>query len=418
MQRLLATTAAIALVVGCGSSDDGSKDPGTKSKIPEALVAEAMKTHSKLALAVYEDSLAAAKDLRDALQAFVAAPSEANLSAARSAWLAAREPYGQSEALRFVDGPIDHPDTGVEGLLNAWPLDEAYIDYVLHPVLDEDGQPVLDGEGNPTFTADHVGIVNDTSIALDAETIEALNEKGGEENIAVGYHAIEFLLWGQDFYADGPGKRPYTDYVVGDDGTAQNQDRRGEYLVLLGDLLVQHLEQVVDAWKENDPSNYRASFEAQPAAEGLRRMLTSLIVLSGAELAGERLQVALDNHDQEDEHSCFSDNTHRDVVTDAMGIANFYLGRYVRTDGSTVSGTGIYHVLASIDDHLADHIADHVRESVEFAEFIEPPFDREIAADNPAGNERVQAVIDALRHQEEMLIEIFGQFGLSVPSFE
>jgi len=418
IHRLLAALAAIALAAGCASSDDEDKGGGDGPKFSEALAVEAMKTHSKLALAVYEDSLAAAEDLRDALHAFVASPSETTFAAAKAAWLAAREPYGQAEALRFSGGPIDDEDTGVDRLLAAWPLDDAYIDYVLQPILDENGEPVLDGDGNPTFTTEHVGIVNDTSITLDAATIESLNEKDGGENISVGYHAIEFLLWGQDFEADGPGRRPYTDYVTGDDGTALNQDRRGAYLSLLGDLLVQHLEQVVQAWKEGDPSNYRAAFEALPAAEGLGRILTGLTILNGDGLADERLRLPLDSHDVDDEASRFSDNTHRDIVASTTSIRIFFQGSYTRTDGTTVEGTGVYHVMHAIDDHLAEHLLDHVEAAVDLAEKLRSPFDREIAADNPEGNARVQALIDALHHQEEMLVDLFTLFGLPAPSIQ
>lgn len=415
---LLAVSAAIALTAGCGSTDEHPKNGDDGSKFSEALVVEAMKTHSKVALALYEDSLAAAEDLRGALHAFVAAPSETTFAAAKAAWLAAREPYAQSEALRFASGPIDHPDTGVERLLDATRLDVAYVDYVLQPIRDEDGAPVLDEDGNPAFEVDHVGIVNDTSVTLDAATLEALHQKGGERDVAVGFHAIELLLWGQDFDADGPGRRPYTDYVAGDDGTALNQDRRGAYLSLLGDMLVQHLGRVVDAWKEGDPSNYRASFEAQPAAEGLRRILAGTTVLTGTELAGERLQVVLDGHDEEGEHSAFSDNTHRDLVNNTTGARTSFLGSYTRTDGTKVEGTGVFHVLHAIDDHLADHMLDHFDANIDLAEKIRAPFDREIAADNPEGNARVLALIHALRHQEEMLVELFTRFDLPAPPLE
>ena len=59
----------------------------------------------------------------------VAARVRSFLVPARKAWLAAREPYGQTEAFRFYGGPIDDAK-GPEGRINAWPLDEAYIDSV------------------------------------------------------------------------------------------------------------------------------------------------------------------------------------------------------------------------------------------------------------------------------------------------
>ncbi|MBX6391994.1 MAG: iron-regulated protein, partial [Burkholderiales bacterium] len=180
----------------------------------KVVTTEAVLTHyGALVHANYEDSLAAAKKLQQAVHAFVAAPSEAGLEAARKAWLEAREWYGQTEAFRFYGGPIDGED-GPEGRINAWPMDEAYVDFV-------DGQP-------------DAGFINDRSVPIDRDTLIGLNEKDGEENISTGWHAIEFMLWGQDRYADSAGRRAYTDFV---DGKAPNADRRREYLKVITDLL-------------------------------------------------------------------------------------------------------------------------------------------------------------------------------------
>ena len=85
----------------------------------------------------------AAEALHDAIDAFVAGPTDATLQAAKDAWLAGRRLYGPTEVFRFYDGPIDNPDDGPEGQINAWPMDEAYVDYA-------DGDP-------------EAGIVNDVA---------------------------------------------------------------------------------------------------------------------------------------------------------------------------------------------------------------------------------------------------------------
>ena len=252
----LVSTLCTAGWAGCGDSDGIPANAGA-----------AVQTYARIVRASYEDSLTRARDLDTALQAFTAGPSATTLGSARTAWLAAREPYLQTEVYRFYDGPIDNPTDGPEGLINAWPLDEAYIDYV---------------EGDTS-----AGIINDTSVTIDAATLESLNEQGGEENIATGYHAIEFLLWGQDRRNDGPGDRPHTDYLTDGSGTASNQARRGQYLSAVSSLLLEDLEQLEDAWAPSTPSNYRASFESAEPKEALRRILTGLIVLSGFETGGE-----------------------------------------------------------------------------------------------------------------------------------
>jgi putative iron-regulated protein len=362
--------------------------------VPENT-SEMMTNYAAIVSASYEDSVTAAKDLDAAIDTFATDPTQANLAAARQAWLDSREPYLQTEVYRFYGGPIDDED-GPEGLLNAWPLDEAYIDYV---------------EGN----AD-AGIIQDDSVEISAASLESLNEQGGEENIATGYHAIEFLLWGQDMNPDGPGDRSYTDYVDAE-GNAANSDRRTLYLTTASDLLITHLESVESEWAEGG-NNYRATFVASEPADGLRDVLTGMIILSGFETGGERLQTALDSGDQEDEHSCFSDNTHRDMIQDVQGIQNVYLGTYTRLDGTKVSGTGVKDVIAARDADLANEIEAQIAKSLAAAKAMNTPFDQEIASDNTEGRARVEALIVSLRAQEDLLEDAFRLFELDIPVAE
>lgn len=356
--------------------------------------AAVLKNYADIVLATYSDTLQTAKTLQRAVDDFVAAPSPAGLEAARKAWLAAREPYGQSEVFRFYGGPIDD-DKDIEGRLNAWPLDEAYIDYVK-------------GKAG-------AGIVNNPKTPLNIERLIKLNARGGEANVATGYHAIEFLLWGQDFNPAGPGARPYTDFV---DGQAKNADRRRQYLKLVTDQLVTDLQYLRDQWTENQ-ANYRAEFLKEDTEAAIRKVLTGMAVLSSAELAGERMQVALDNQDQEDEHSCFSDNTHRDIVTNALGIRNVVIGEYKRIDGSIVKGPGIKDLVAPRDAKLAERLERDFSASVETAEAIQAPFDREIIGKKDApGRKRVESVITALNKQTQSLVEASRALGIRKMSID
>ena len=355
----------------------------------DALTEEAVLNYATIVEASYADSLATAEDLDATLKTLVATPSADNLEAAKEAWLASREPYLQTEVYRFYDGPIDDPTDGPEGLLNAWPLDENYIDY--------------------TVDDDSAGIINGTE-TIDADTLESLNEVGGEANISTGYHAIEFLLWGQDLSETGPGDRPYTDYVTDGTGTAANQDRRGQYLSVAGDLLIVHLDSVHSQWVEG--ADYRTDFESDPTA-GLEKILTGMIVLSGFETGGERLQASLDSGDQEDEHSCFSDNTHRDMIQDVQGVLNVWEGTYTAVDGTVISGTGIYDVVAAKDADMAERLDAQIRESLDLANALQTPYDQEIVP-GAEGNARVEALVTSLRAQEEILFEVFEAFELSV----
>jgi len=392
--------AAPLLLAACGSSP---AEGGNAPTVGE-LGGRAASTYAQIAYQSYADSLEMAEALDTALDAFVADPSPATQDAAKAAWLAAREPYLQTEVYRFYDGPIDNPTDGPETALNAWPMDEAHVDYT---------------QDDPSS-----GIINNTDLAIDEATVRGANEAGGEENIALGFHPIEFLLWGQDNTAPSeelPGQRPFTDYVTGDGGTATNQDRRGAYLKLLGNLLIDDLQKVVDAWDPSAESNFRSSFEGGNWETALEKMLTGMIVLSGNEMAGQRLQVALDNGDQEDEHSCFSDNTHRDMAQDARGVQNVWLGEYRALDSSrSVSGTGIREVVAALDPDLAARISAQIAESVARADALrpsdsDPPFDVLISLGNAEGNQKVQDLIDSLLAQESLLQSAFATFGFTVP---
>lgn len=287
---------------------------GAAVQASQPATAHAVAAHyAALVHANYEDTLNAAKTMQAAIKAFTAKPSVETLAEARKTWLAAREFYGQTEAFRFYGGPIDD-DKGPEGQINAWPMDESYVDSV---------------EGKPD-----AGLVNNRKFAITKKNLAAQNERGGEENIATGWHAIEFFLWGQDLSETGPGDRNFEDFV---DGKGKNADRRRQYLTVVTDLLIDDLTFLVKAWDPKAKNNYRAKF-AKGGQESVRKMLVGLGSLSRGELAGERLEVALNSQDQEDEHSCFSDNTHRDAVTNAQGIQNVWLGQYRRADGSQVQG--------------------------------------------------------------------------------
>ena len=298
--------------------------------------------------------------------------------------MASREPYLQTEAYRFYSGPIDD-DKGPEGLINAWPLDEAYIDYV---------------KGKP-----NAGIVNNPKLKIDAKTLLAANERGGEANISTGYHAIEFLLWGQDFSKTGPGNRAYTDFV---DGSTKNADRRREYLNVAAALLVEHLTYLRDAWAPN-AQNYRATFVADKG--GLRKVLVGAGVLSRAELAGERMEVALDSKNQEDEHSCFSDNTHRDGVGDAQGSQNVWLGSYKRIDGTVVSGASLEQLVAQSNPAIAAQMTRDVASTMEKVQQIKAPFDQELV--NKEGQARIRATVTALKKQAASLVQAAKAIGIS-----
>jgi len=377
----LGASALLLLASGAAGSPSGGSD-GTA--IRDAVV----RSYTDFAHAIYAESETHARRLRTRIRALVDAPTPASLAAAREAWRDGRRVYGRSEVLRFYGGPIDAPDRGVETFLNAWPLDEAYIDAV---------------EGNPD-----AGIINDPVRYpnLEGSVLTWLNERGGEANVSIGWHAIEFLLWGQDLYADGPGRRSHEDYVA---GTGRNAERRSEYLLRIADLLVEHLVQVKEAWAPNAP-NYRAAFERE-AHQSIRNIITGMTVLSGFEMSGERMAVAYETRDQEEELSCFSDTSHVDMIANQEGILAVYRGT-----GPGTSGPGLRELARAVDADLAAEIDVRLTAGLEALQAIPAPFDRAIQGpDGSPGRRAVLAAVEALEAQAESLAALGLLLGSDIP---
>jgi len=324
--------------------------------------AEVLDTYADIAAAGYADSLTTAQALQDAVNALIEAPSADTMQAARAAWLEARVPYQQTEVFRFGNAIVDD----WEGKVNAWPLDEGLIDYVdgaYGGPTDENQFAALNVIANPTLTLSGTEI--DASTITPALLEETLHEVDGvEANVATGYHAVEFLLWGQDLngHGDGAGDRPWTDYAEGDACTNGNCDRRAEYLVAATDLLVSDLEWMAAQWVEGGAA--RAALMEDETA-GLSAMLTGMGSLSYGETAGERMRLGLMLNDPEEEHSCFADNTHNDHFYNGIGIQNVYHGTYTRIDGTNVSGPSLSDIVAGMDPALDMEMRLRLSEAVE-----------------------------------------------------
>ena len=382
MRRLVTLSVVLAIVGGLAAACGGGGPD-------DDLKRDVVRNYADGAHAMYSKSLASAAALDAAIDRFIASPSAVRLDAAKRAWLLARDDYGPTEIYRFYDGPIDSQEDGPEGLVNAWPLDEAYIDYV---------------EGDPD-----AGIINNPGDypVIDADLIVSLNEEGGEENVSTGWHAIEFLLWGQDLNDDGPGLRAAEDYTTND-----NAERRSTYLATVSDVLVRHLRDMVDAWAPGDSGNYRAEFLSVDPDEAITRLITGIGELSRGELAGERMTVAYEARSQEDEHSCFADNTTADIIANAYGIWLAYTGDY-----GTVSGPGVRDLIAAEDEELAQQLEDEIRHSVALARAIPAPFDqhlREGVSDADPGRQAVLNTIVALENQTDTIVSAAAAIGITI----
>jgi len=353
-----ALTFLAAAAAACSSSTSGMPGGSSGSSggvITAADKAAVVKSYGAVVHANYEEALTQMKALQTAVNALVATPTQAT-----------------HEGYRFYGGPIDE----AEGLINSWPIDENFVDYV----VGDDEAGIINKKGGTAFLFP----------TIDKAILTAENQKGGEKNMSAGWHVIEFLLWGQDLnkdgtpHAEGPGMRPYTDFVDG--GTAKNADRRRTCLKAATDLMVESFETVEVQW-DDSPDTYRGKMAAGDPDAALSSILKGIGALAATELPKERMNNAYETKDQEEEHSCFSDTTNQDLANNAQAIENVYLGRY-----GTVTGPSI---------------ADLVK--------TKAPFDNAIlGADDSDGRKKIKASIDSCAVVKNDIQAIAGVLGVQI----
>lgn len=396
VQKSILGAGILALALfSCSSDDDkGSTNPPVASISKESVITN----YGNLVYQSYNDSYTSAVNLRTVLNNFVSNPTQQGFDASKSAWLAAREIYGQTEAYRGANGPIDTPNESWsidnEGNMNAWPMDEALIDYVAA------GSEGL-GAGEFDFN-----IISDTSTPINEETITSFsNFENSEASVTTGWHAIEFLLWGQDFTfpeENIAGQREFTDYT-----TAPFAERRGEYLNVVTNLLVNDLLDLVNTW--NVGGTYRTVIDNLDEDLAIKQFIFGAFFIAGDELSGERMYVAVDSDGgigglgQEDEHSCFSDNTNRDVFANAKGVYNVIFGEY-----GSVNGNSFYDLVLEADAVQAQKLLDASNEAIDKATVVgnnAQPFDFLITQESVELGQ-IGPVIDAARALEDWANEI------------
>jgi putative iron-regulated protein len=371
----------------------------------KAKVSDFIENYANIVSANYTDTYNTAVEMQSKINDFLAEPSAAKLQEAQNSWLHARDFYGQTEAYREANGPIDNENLlGTEGQINAWPLDEAYIDYVFDP-----------SQGGYVNN----GLIADGSFLITKENIAAKNEEGKDDNISTGWHAIEFLLWGQDLNYNTithtsdnysvSGQRTYTDYT-----TAEYSRRRGEYLTVVTDLLVADLKDLNDTWLEG--GSYRATFEALDETTALTNILNGVGFISNGEVALERLDPAIDEG-QENEHSCFSDNTTQDMWANTYGLHNIIVGSYNAENGTTVSGVSLIDIVKEVNESAAIALENATKETITKLEVLtglDKNFDEIISEETLGSGGPAGLLSSALKAQGTQVSEAATALGVSI----
>ena len=454
---MLSTMIAGALLVSaCNSESEKPAVPQTEAPVVEAVATEAvakteavtglsqsdklatLSTYANIASANYSDAVKDAKTLQTAISAFVKAPTDATLQAAKDAWLVSRESYGTTEIFRLSNGPIDAEDGwvaetygGVEGELNSWPLDENMIDYTVDANNERTTGNIIDTVGLFTPGGEDVTAVDVTT--LTPAVLGELNTNGGDANVAAGYHAIEFMLWGQDqdynnmiedTISNGAmtaGQRPLTDFTI--DKLAE---RRLAYLGSVAQKMVDDLSIVASAWEDKvngDKGLYRAALLEQLTGDqasknielstALKQIFAGVGVFSKSELANERIAVAVLTPSEEDEHSCFSDNTHRDIALNYQGIKNVLLGEY---KGKKVGPAFIDNLSTEEQAEIATLMADIETRiaTINTLATTTMHFDYQIRPENEESVQNIVTLKNQLRRLGDQMVTVSKAYGISL----
>lgn len=323
----------LAILVACNNSEPDEVTPiADTTPIADVTpiadlntIADVANNHADIAFAAYRDSKETAIILQESVNTFIAAPTEDNLSRAKTAYKAIRAPYQESEIMRFdsvitvgenldADGGPASVDEW-EGQVNAWPLDENHIDSLIA------GSEVID--------------------------VELLLSQNGandnEANVTTGVHAVEFMLWGSDLNGTeaGAGERPASDFAINGTCLDSECERRAQYLSAATDLLVDDLTEMTEEWspKAKVTSGTLAyNFINSPLA--LDYMVGSMITMATDELASARMGSGLGLGDPEEEHDCFSDLSHIAIYHNFQGVKNAFYGNYSSYSSETTDISG------------------------------------------------------------------------------
>jgi putative iron-regulated protein len=185
------------------------------------------------------------------------------------------------------------------------------------------------------------------------------------------------------------------------------------------DLLVSDLGYMADQWTSGEA---RETILKDPNA-ALSAILTGMGSLSYGELAGERMRLGVMLNDPEEEHDCFSDNTHNSHYYDGLGIRNVYTGSYTRVDGSVISGPSMSDLVASADAAVDAQLRGELDASVAALAAVKTAaeggmaYDQMLAPGNAKGEALIMGAVDALVTQTASInraVTALGAAGVAI----
>ena len=263
-----------------------------------------------------------------------------NLNLSKQAWLNAHSAYELTTLHRYYATQLmGEQDSLVlmqlQYQINHWPIVPGYIDYV-------DGYP-------------DSGIVHDINVNLDADSLREQHGSFDVSEVTLGFHAIEFLLWGYD--ADSVA-RPATDFDAVLELTPKeiesgytleqlSNNRRRLFLSVVVDTLVKDFLALQSLWLAEEPS-ISQRIESISGTELIVILADSMSAMLTQELLQRSLYPMLNGDFVESVQSPYSRSTQNAVSSQLSGLERLLLER------QTENGTTLDLVFSAISDEFSE----------------------------------------------------------------
>ena len=354
---LLMSLAMMGLMVftACSSSDDKKKDdpqptpsPSSEVTIQDAEYDAIINQYvDNVVMPTYSDLKEKNSDLYLSVVDFGNAPSDAKFQAICDAWLAAREPWEQSEA--FLFGPV--ADFGLDPNMDSWPLDQEAIVNTLKSQQWND----MKWEGD---------------YDEDDEAIAAA------QNVR-GFHTLEFLA-----FRDGKA-RTLTDQAASDNAAdyvynETNATAWAQYMRNTAQLLVDDVTLLCNEWEDSYANEFKKhnGGDFTSGLSCIEQLIDGCIDIAG-EVGGAKIGEPYDLYMSGKKtealyavESWYSWHSRDDYTNNIYSIRNAYYGS---RDGS-IHNNSLSKLVAKYDQELDQKVKQAIDRAAKNIQAIPQPF--------------------------------------------
>ncbi len=298
LAKLVSIASLILALCSCGNESGNGKTQTPSNTAINKLQPASLNTNkanikpsTPTALTTYYLSLASqqfkttcsnAEQLQASVQLFLTAPSKKTLKETRQHWLSSHNSYIASKLFRTLN--IKHPE-----------LDHSQIDPVKHSLtIRIDQSPMLPGYLDAVKGYPQSGYVF-SPLPIDAETLNNEHQFSDTLYVTLGFHAIEFLLWGEG----NEQARTSSDYATLTnikENPELPQARRSQLLSLTTQLLSDDLQTQCKEWT-NTEGYYPSKLSEKPEEEQNEYIVTSIEqLLSDIQINRAQIKSATEHH--------------------------------------------------------------------------------------------------------------------------